>query len=246
MVNNGTNQISTDNPLANVLQSGVTGTTPFITGNITRLNILQTNVVSTSGDGVCFDLSNNVTPGSFFFNEASVQRFDDIGTFDGLTFSSENVGWVLNGSGLTMNNMGVVVMTDQTFFLQTGDHITLTGTLSGYGFFGLIDASPSTGDALFNLDPALSITKKITIRDNPFSSVNGGTLFDPAGLDQTDPKVVCFNNGNELDSYWAGVFGFLDNATNTVITTVDTYTDIAGTIVAGANDRWSVRFLLLG
>ena len=225
-VDGATNQITTDNPLANILQSGVTGTDKFITGNITRVNILQTNVVSTANDGVCFDLSNHIFPGVFFINESTVQSFDNIGTLDSLSFSSENTGWFNNGSGLTLNDIGVVVMTDQNFALHTGDHLTFTGSLIS-GYFNNFIAAPSTGDALFNLDSALSITQKMVIRDNFFSDANGGTLFDSGGLDQTDPRIAAFNNGNEPNSCWTGATGFMGNATETELTQ-DVWADISG------------------
>lgn len=235
---NGTIQISTTNAVANVLSTDLTGTTPFFFGNITRLEIGNTNILSNNSAGHCFDLSNNITPGFVFLDQASIQRFDSIGTIEGSSLSAENIGFVLNDAGITLNDMLFIVFRETSFAAQTGDHIILTGTLIGAIFDSNI-ATPSTGDALFNIDSGLAITNKILIHNNLFSNAAGGTLFDPAGLDQTDPKVIAFNNGNEVDSNWIGSLGFEDNATVTTISSIDTYVDISGTMTDVELERYT-------
>jgi len=235
---NGTVQFSTTNVIANFLTTEISGTTPCFTGNITRLTIDQLNTVSTNG-GHFFNLSNDIGPGFVFLDQATAQGFDSIGSIEGCSFSTENVGWILCDDGITLNDMLFIVMREQAFTVQKGDHIKLTGTLIGATFDSMI-ASPLTGDALFNIDSGLSITTQILIHDNLFSDAAGGTLFAAGGLDQTDPQVIARNNGNALDSYWVGSLGFKENATPTVVA-LNTYTDIAGTMVAGVdNERFTI------
>lgn len=231
--------ITTTNQTINNFETDLTGLTSFIFGNIARLDMIQLNMLSNNG-GKCFDISNNGPPGFVFLNQASVQGFNSIGTIEGCSFSTENVGWVLNGEGLTLNDMLFIVFREASFAAQTGDHITLTGTLIG-AIFDSIIAAPSTGDALFNIDSGLTITQKILIHNNLFDDSNGGTLFAAGSLDQTDPKIIAFNNGNALDSYWVGSFGFDNNATVTTISVVDTPVDVAGTLTTNSvSERYSL------
>lgn len=233
--------LTTINPTANIISSSLTGTDPFLSGSTARLALIEVTIISDTGAGVFHDIAAGVGIVPFVgIVNSRIQNFASIGTVDGGSFAGENVGYLLNDAGITFNDAIVVTMAEIAFFFQSGDHMTFTGTLVT-GSFDKTLANPSTGDAVFNFDPGLDITNKVTIRDSFFSTAAGGTLFAAGSLDQTDPKIVCFNNGNELDSYWAGVFGFLDNAVETEIDFVDTYTDIEGVIVAGlSNERFTL------
>ena len=65
-------------------------------------------------------------------------------------------------------------------------------------------------------------------------------MFKPSSLDEKDPRIVVKNVFNALDSNWDGQTGFEENATPTVISTINTYVDIAGTFVDGDTERCSV------
>ncbi len=236
---NGTVQFSTTNAVVNFLNTELTGTTPLFFGNIRRLIFANFNIISTVSGGHCFDLSKDVVTGFVSLDQANIVGFDSIGTIEGSSLSAENMGLAFNGAGLTLKDMDFVVFREALFSGQTGDHIILTGTLIGAIFDSNI-AEPASGDALFNIDSGITITEKILIHNNLFDDASGGTLFDSGGLDQTDPKVIAFNNGNALDSYWVGSLGFKENTTATTVL-LNTYTDIAGTILAGVeNERYTV------
>ena len=224
----------------NIFTSNLSGTIPFMSGDIARLNINDASFFSGTGTGKMFDLTSDSTP-LFAFNHRNslIRGFSSIGAFNGGNYFSENVAWILCGEGLTLTDMAIVTMAEQGFIQQTGDHITLDGTLVAANF-DRVQAAPSSGDAIFNI--TATITDKITINDTLISNAAEGTLFAAGSKDQTHPQVIAFNNGNELDSYWAGVFGFPDNAVETEIDFIDTYTDIGGVIVAGlSNERFTLE-----
>jgi len=239
---NGTVQISTTNAVANALSTDLTGSTPFIIGEIRRLEMSNVNNVANNSDGVFWDLSKGgaVPAGIVAFDDCTAQRFASIGTLDGLNFFSDSIGWIVCRDGITLNNMLIVQMRGHNFIGQTGDHIKFTGTLIEATLDGNV-FNPVTGDSAFNIASDIDITNRISIFNSLGSLAGGGDFFDPAGLDQTDPKVICHNNGTlVIDSYWIGSMGFVNNAVNTVIALANTYTDIAGTIVAGAdNERFT-------
>ncbi len=233
----GAVQFSTTNAIINFLSTDLTGTTPLFFGNITRLTFNRFNILSNNSGGHCFNLSNATGPGFVSFDQVVIQGFDSIGTIEGCSLSSENVGFVLNDAGLTLNDMLFIIFREASFTSQGGNHLTLTGTLIGAIFEDSI-MTPASGAAFLDIDSSIALTDRIIIIDNLFSDSAGGTLFDAAGLDHTDPQIVAFNNGNEVDSNWAGEVGFKENATVTTIATVNTLTDISGTMVAGdQNER---------
>ncbi len=234
----GTVLLSTTNVTANFLTTEVTGTTPAFTGNITRLAIIQLNTLATNG-GHFFDISNGTNPGFVFLDQATAQGFDSIGTIEGCSFSTENVGWILCDDGITLNDMLFIVMREQSFAAQKGDHIKLTGTLIGATFDSII-ATPDAGDAIFNIASDIDISTQILIHDNLFDDAAGGDLFDPAGLDQTDPKVIAHNNGNYIDSYWQASYGFNDNTEVTFIDDPDVDVPIAGTFADNESERFTL------
>jgi hypothetical protein len=174
-------------------------------------------------------------------SEQLIFGFDNIGSLTGISSLVENVAYVNCAAGITLDDAPIVTYSEISFANQSGNHITLTGTLS-VANFNFIIATPSTGDAVFDIDPSLVITDKITIRDCPIYMSNGGTMFAAGSLDQTDPKVICFNNGNEPDSNWNGDIGFEENSTVTTVGNgnVDTYLAISGTIVTGDIERCTV------
>jgi len=227
---NGLVQFSTTNVTNNFLTTEISGSQVLFSGNITRLHIEQLNMTSING-GIWADLSNATGPGFVFLDQATMTGFDSLGSIEGCSFSTENVGGVSNGAGLTLNNMFFIVMREWAFAAITGNHIILTGTLIGAIFEDLI-MTPSSGDAFIKIDPGLTIANRILVIDNLFSDAAGGTLFDPTGLDQTDPKVIAFNN-NSPDSNWIGSTGFTGGTTETVFADTSTFVKVAGTYVDG-------------
>lgn len=238
---NSQTTISSLNPTSNGFTSAL-ASGALITGSISRFIIQGTPIISTTGTAAFMAITKgvNIVP-TVNVNNARIQNFSSIGSMVGGNFFLENVAFILNDAGVTFEDMSIVTISEANFVFQGGDHITFTGTLLT-GILDKILTTPASGFASFNLDSALDISTRLLIKDTVFSDAAGGTLFKPGGLDQTDPSVIGFNNGNELDSCWVGVMGFADNATETVIATVDTYTDIAGTISGSPDNE---RFTLL-
>jgi len=234
----GTVLLSTTNVTANFLTTEITGTTPLFTGNITRLAIIRLNSLATNG-GHFFDISNGTNSGFVFLDQSTAQGFDSIGTIEGCSFSTENVGWVSCDDGMTLNDMLFIVMREQNFVDQKGDHIKLTGTLTGATFDSNI-ATPASGDAIFSIASDLDISTQILIHDNLFSDAAGGDLFAAGSKNQTDPKVIARNNGNYIDSYWQASYGFNDNTEVTFINDPDTDVPIAGTFADNESERFTL------
>jgi len=225
----------------NTYTANLSGNVPFVSGDIGRFDIADASFFSGTGEGNIFDFTSGVLPSFTVTHRNSlVFGFSAIGDFNGGTYLSENIGWVNNDAGITFTDMGTITMDEQAFRGQTGDHIIVNGTV-GDAVFARVQAAPSTGDAIFNIDPAVDVTNKIIIKETLFDDSAGGTLFASGSLDQTNPRIRAFNNTNELDSYWIGSLGFKENATATVVV-LNTYTDILGT----SSDKELERFTRSG
>ncbi len=208
----------------------------FISGDIAELAILGLDLDSVNG-GECFTLNAGagVIP-LLFGREFRISGFDSLGTIDGIGVVLENIGYVSNGGGWTFNDVSVLSMAEQNFVLQGGDHITITGSLI-HGFINTILATPASGDAVFNISSSLTVTGRIMIDTGAVDLSNGGTMFDAGGKDQTDPAVFVKDVLGTPNSCWTGSMGFEENATETTISTINTYVDIAGTFAAGYLER---------
>jgi len=205
-----------------------------------RLSFDSLEVTSTNGGEFINIASSTGTRPLLAQSQQLISGFDKIGTINGMLVFSENIGYVNNADGLVYIDLSSVTLSEIIFALQFGNHITLQGDLDS-GSFSNVEANPSTGDAVFDIDSGMTITNKITIRDCPIYRGSGGTMFAVGSLDQTDPKVICFNNGNELDSYWVGSTGFTGGTTATVLSDTSTFVKVAGTYLDGYSERitWS-------
>jgi len=232
--------LNTTNTVANNLISEITGSQVLFTGNIGRLAIQGLDLVSSSG-GQCFDLTAGapIAVPNLFMTELRIVGFDVIGTIDGIGFFIENIAFIDNDDGITLNNVAAITTQELNFQTQGGDFITMTGT-NFFALFGSIFGFPGSGNSVYNISSSVTSTLGIQMLGGFFFGVAGGTWFDAAGLDQTSPLVDLRQIRFVQDSYDVGVMEFTDNATETVIVTIDTYVDIAGTIVASAeNERFT-------
>jgi len=266
-INFGSNQIKTPtggrvqlgalNSPSNIMLTELTGNTPLFIGDVNRLQIMNTILLSLNLGGNLFDISANTINSVVVVNNSAFAGFNSLGILDGGNFDAENMGWLGFAKGLTLNDVNIVNIAEQQFNQvepttleaiieilgasfdpeNDGDHFIITGSLNK-GIFNRIFASPITGSAVFNIDSAATIGS-INITDSIFDPINGGDWFDPAGLDQTDPKVISLNNTNVIDSNWIGSLGFKENTTVTTISTQDVYVDIDGTIVEVDLERFT-------
>ena len=67
--------------------------------------------------------------------------------------------------------------------------------------FGSIVSTPASGDSLFNIDASTNIILNMQFRNGQFNSALGGDWFDPAGKDQTDPKINVVQSYNVPSSH---------------------------------------------
>lgn len=230
----------TTNAVSNTWSTEIAADETLISGAAGRINIDKLDITSVNG-GKWVDLTAGAGVIPILTEEGNrIIGFDSLGDMDGMTYGAENVAYIFNGAGFTMNNMTVVLFSEINFIVQGGDAITLTGTLF-LGSFDKIVASPTAGNTVFNIDSGLTIAEKITIVNSPIYPA-GGSMFKAGGKDHTDPMVICFNNGNEIDSNWNGDIGFEGNATVTTVGAgnVNTYLPISGTIVTGNIERCTV------
>ena len=119
--------------------------------------------------------------------------------------------------------------TNTSFDLTLIDATEIEGALM---VFKKLKGSPNSVTLVPQSGQTIEGASNFTLTGTLGSSV---TLFSDG---TTDLKIASTYNNTAV-----GVMGFLDNATDTVITTVDTYTDIAGTISAGASNE---KFTLSG
>jgi len=235
--------LNTTNTVANNLITEITGSQVLFSGKVARLAIQGLDLVSSFG-GQCFDLSAGipaVVP-NLFMTELRIVGFDDLGTIDGIGFFIENIAFIDNDDGITLNNVSAITTQELNFQNQTGDFFTLTGTL-GFALFGSIFGFPSTGDSVYNISSSISTVLGIQMLGGFFVPFAGGDWFDPAGLDETSPLVNLRQIRLVPDSKIVGSFGFDNSVTVTTISAVNTPVDISGTFVANS---LSERFTLSG
>lgn len=250
--------ISALNPTSNILLTELTGTTPLFFGNVGRFQIRDTLIISLSEAGAVFNIFADSDSSFVVLENTATVGFNTIGTIDGVNLLSENAGWVGNKGGLTLNNIKIANVAEQQFaeeplavtkklitdllglsfvFNHEGDHYVITGTMER-GFFQTILGSPSTGDAVFNID-SNAVIDSFNVSNGALNDSNGGTWFKVGGLDQTDPEILAFNNNNVTDSNWVGSTGFTGGATETVFSDTSTFIKAAGTYVDGYLERFT-------
>jgi hypothetical protein len=233
--------LKAENDFMNVMQSRLTGTTPFLIGSISRLEMRDISVVSLSGEGAGFDLTagaTQLTPPTFSLNRSTFTGFKKIGTMDGLTFLSENTGLINAELGITLKNMIVIKFEESILGITKGNQIILEGTLFGANFSGLV-STPSAGFSMFEISPSLFIISAMAIDLSIFISALGGTVFASPGLDQTDPKIRTFSNTGITDSFFKGSTGFTNNSTPTIFSDTTTPVKVAGTYEEGFLERYT-------
>lgn len=211
------------------------GTGSLFEGATGRFANLGVDTISTNG-GVCYDLTAGA--GVFplvFLKEMRVQGFTTVGILNGVSLGAENVGYVLNANGWEISDAAILQIAEQNWILHANDHYSLSGNI-GSAFINTIVANPASGKAIFNIDSGIT-TDTIQITGGLMQTSGGGTMFAAGGIDQTDPRVWVDTFANAQASYTVGIMVMLDNTTPTVISTVDTYVDIGGTILAGANNE---------
>ncbi len=190
---------TTTNPVSNTWTTEIASDKTLLSGAMGRIAIDGLDVTSTNGGKFLdYTAGTGVIP-ILFMTGNRILGFDAIGDLDGVAFAAENTGYISNGAGWTMNDMTIISLAEQNFVLQTGDHVTLTGTL-GSGFLNTILATPGSGDAVFNIDSSLTITNEMLLSHSILVTSGGGTWFDSAGLDQFDVGMVAFHNINIPDS----------------------------------------------
>lgn len=198
-------QISSVNSPVNTLQTRLTGSTPFIIGDISRLLLTQVSIVSLENEGTLFDLDAGSFGGTLILQESLIQNFASIGNLDNISAFLENVAFSGCDAGITLTDCKTVFFDEVNFTTastgvssQGGDHIIINGSLIT-GNFESIVANPVTGDSVFNIDSAYS-GEEIIIVNSHYKTSGGGDWFDPAGLDQTNTLVKTRSNINIIPS----------------------------------------------
>lgn len=235
---NSRTTMSALNPTSNGYTSSL-ASGALISGSISQFIIQGTPIISTTGTAEFMDITKgvNIVP-TVTINNARIQNFSSLGSIVGGNLFAENIGFILNDDGYTLTDMTIVQIAEANFIFQSGDHLSFEGTL-GVATFDRLVAAPASGDSLFNFAGDLVIAQKVTITNTLFSDAAGGTMFKAGGLDQTNPGIVAFNNGNALDSYWVGSTGFTGGTTETVFSDTVTWVKIAGTYQDGYSERTS-------
>ncbi len=229
--------ITSSNILINNITSSLSAGKTLFSGDINRLDMRNMNFVNTTGMGTFLNIGTGVGVTAFFFQQNRVIGFGSIGTVEGVILNQENVAFIACGAGVTYNDMGLIQVAETNFIFQSGNHITVTGD-NPFVIFNAVAATPSTGDAIFNFDPALT-TGSLEVTSTLFITTGGGDFLDSGSLDQTDPRFRFVNNNFFPDSNHIGSIGFEGSTQVTAITTLNTYTDITGTFVDNELERFT-------
>jgi len=232
----------------------VSGGTPFIIGDIQRLVSREVDFLNVTGTGKFIEAATVNSPSpTIVMRRMLVIGFGEIGTMEGIFSIMDNVVFVNCGDGLTLSNpntkRAALLWEDVSFINQGGTrYVSIEDTMLFIASDNTV-AEPVTGQSLFFLDPNLIIRLPSgTVGDGTayfinsgFSDTNGGDFLDPAGLDETDPRLFFFNNTRAKDSVTSASYGFINNTEATQIDTVDTDVPIAGTFVESDVERFELN-----
>jgi hypothetical protein len=168
----------------------------------------------------------------------------NIGTIQNSALSITLLDCIIDGwqGGLTVNAPSTRVLVDRCQFSSdgtgTGAAITVGATMPKFECIQT-EFVLANGEKLFAINASLS---GIALLEDITNSNTNSSFFD-TGLDQTNPKVKVRDCPPQADSQNIGSCIVSNNATNTVINTVNTWTDLNlnASAVAGTNiERWSL------
>lgn len=169
---------------------------------------------------------NNVGFASNIFNIFQLTECSNLVCNNGITFTDNaRVGIELTGF-TSFNNVGGTFLT----FLTTNVLISTATNIIGCAL------EPQSTEFVLFIDPAVNLATSQVIA-NPYPG--GGTFLKPGSIDGTDVRIAFTTNGFQPDSDAVGSFFFIDNATETVISAINTPVVIAGTPASSALERFT-------
>ena len=241
-------EITSNNLISNKIISGLTGTNPLFAGDWGRLIIRDIDV--TMSGGRFFDIVATTDPAPLVQIQNGIfQGGDSIGTIKGSLVLWRESGIFNWGAGIICDDNGIIENIGVQF--QNTQLIGIPGTqikIQGDQSLIIINANaptPSSGGAFLDLDPDIVILENgaidpVSVANNIINTSLGGTFLAAGSMDQEDVGNFFFNNTAEIDSYIVGLMAMTGNTVPTVISTVDTYVDIEGPILAGSgNERFT-------
>ena len=199
-------------------------------------------VLEGSGSNTLFDLTstgggNELLSISWSTIGSITKPFASLGTITNVTLVLHQTVVLGFSTGLTHVGGGSSFISAVSFFALANTTInSLSGTFLRATTMQDIGTTLIAGGFVMKLDSAI-VFRGARITD--ISDVGSTAIFDPAGIDQTDPRVLVIGTDAE-NSFYVGEMAFTGNATVTTISTVNTFTDIAGTTSAATlNERFT-------
>ncbi len=213
-----------------------TGDNTLLTGtNIGGLYLESIDVTNT-GNGTLLDITGAAGFPSISALNSSFVGFKDLGTIDNFYASASRCSFIQCGTGVNMVDCPLTVIRSSIYLLWNNDgayYTRTSGTCSNVQFNDNI-CTPGSNDYILLLDSGMS-TDGVMISGNLNNTQN--RFFDPAGLDQGDPKVTCVSNSNQSNSITNAYITFHDNASETSITAINTPIRIKGTYTEKVAER---------
>jgi len=211
-----------------------TGSSTFIVGDPQRLEIKD--VVITGNASATFLNVTGATGvrSTLLFDKCLVTAFGTLGSItDILTFGAFNPDVSNYSTGFTVNNTvgepdfiwsgGRIGNEPEFDTASTG--ITFTGTTSLINIHSC-QVRLNTDQYAFKFDNSLTIQDDVLVSDCPVSYSVGGELIDPTGKQYDDVNITLSGNPNTRNSAHTGGFFITNNAIQTAISTINTYTSI--------------------
>lgn len=209
-----------------------TGSGTLFIGNPQRLEIKDL-VIAGNANATLFNITGAVgVRSTLLWNSCLFTLFGTLGTVtDILTFGAITPDITNFNAGLIFNNT-----TREPDFIWTsgriGNEVNFTSALTAItltGLTGLVNITGvqvrlNTSQYAFKFDNSLNIIDDVEVSNCPVNITGGGGLIDPTGKQYDDVDVTLSGNANSRNS--AHVCGYVlsANATETVISTADTYT----------------------
>lgn len=208
------------------------GSDTLFTGNPQRLEIKDL-VIAGNANATLFNITGAVgVRSTLLWDSCLLTLFGTLGTVtDILTFGAITPDITNFNAGLIFNNT-----TREPDFIWTsgriGNEVNFTSALTAItltGLTGLVNINGvqvrlNTNQYAFKFDNSLNIIDDVEVSNCPVNITGGGGLIDPTGKQYDDVDVTLSGNANSRNSAHVGGYMLSANATETVISTADTYT----------------------
>lgn len=217
-------------PFQDVAELTYTGTGTLITASdLSDLRIDKVNILN-SGSGTLFDITGVTSPATIVMRDSFIAGFASLGSITGMpimsvlsTIFAENAdGFTLTDTNFAFDGIQYINSTDTSSTL-----FTITGTSNILADFtkGIITLHPN--ETMFNISSGIGSSSSLFIKEITRTlGPDSGTVFDVAGINETDIRMVVRDVDGVSDSTTSAELTLTGNTATTDIPAQNAFVEI--------------------